>query len=287
MHVQASIAEDKSGSTAEEAPASAAEALARKDFADCTEDEWQELAVLLSRLPDLLPRRRTRRYAPGRPGDISVRRMLRRAAATGGEPLVLPERRRRARVRPLIFLLDVSGSMGAYARGLLLFAHAVARSSPDTLVYTFGTELTDVSRVAAMPSFDSVLRAGGDVVPDWEGGTRIGEALEAFLAQKARQAATRRSVAFICSDGLDTGDPQLVAEQTERLQRAVHRVVWLNPLKADARYEPLARAMRGALPHVDVFESGHSLDALLVTLSHLRLHSRSTSGQAHLVGSSR
>ena len=253
--------------------ASPAELLHEKSFARCTDAEWAELAVLLAGLPQVLPVRRTRRYEPGRPGDLHVRRMLRSAAATGGEPLRLRERRRRVRVRPLVFLLDVSGSMSAYSRGILLFAHAVLRSSPDTEVYAFGTRLTDVTTALAVPSPDAALRAGETLVPDWDGGTRIGDALAGFLAARARRAHTRRAVAVIYSDGLETGDPALLGEQAERLRRAVHRVVWLNPFKEDPRYEPLARGMRAALPHVDLFDSGHSVASLLAVLARLDRHS--------------
>jgi uncharacterized protein with von Willebrand factor type A (vWA) domain len=260
--------EETSTGTAE-GTASPAELLHDKSFAECTPDEWAELAVLLSRLPQHLPVRRTRRYQPGRPGDMHVRRVLRSAASTGGEPFKLRERRRRLRLRPLIFLLDVSGSMTAYSRGLLLFAHAVLRNSPDTEVYAFGTRLTRLTTALATPSLEGALRASESIVPDWDGGTRIGDALAGFLAARGRHAQTRRAIAVICSDGLDTGDPVLLGEQAGRLRRAAHRVVWLNPLKEDPRYEPLARGMQAALPYVDVFESGHSVASLLAVLDRL------------------
>jgi len=252
--------------------ASPAEMLHEKNFAQCTEDEWLELGALLARLPHLLPARRARRYQPRRPGDLHVRRVLRRAATTGGEPFELRERRRRLRVRPLIFLLDVSGSMTGYSRGLLLFANAAVRSSPHTEVYAFGTRLTRLTAALSTPSLDGALRACESIVPDWDGGTRIGDSLAAFLAARGRHADTRRAITLICSDGLDRGDPAFLGEQAERLRRAVHRVVWLNPLKEDARYEPLARGMRAALPHVDLFESGHSAGSLMSVLSRLNGH---------------
>jgi uncharacterized protein with von Willebrand factor type A (vWA) domain len=263
-----------------EGTASPAEVLHEKSFARCTEEEWAQIAALLARLPAFLPRRRSRRYEPRRPGKLHVRRVLRRAAATDGEPFRLSERRRRLRVRPLVFLLDVSGSMAEYSRGLLLFAHAVARTTPDTLVYTFGTQLTDITTAAAGRTFDSALVASGALVQDWDGGTRIGHALEEFLTQHGREAKTRRAIVFICSDGLETGDPVFLREQIERLHRSVHRVVWLNPLKEDPRYEPLARGMRTALPHIDVFESGHSVASLLSVLRRLAPHHSATSGAA-------
>jgi uncharacterized protein len=252
--------------------ASHMELLQTKSFARCTDEEWRELAALASALPPLLPVRRTRRYHRGRPGSLDVRRVLRRAAATGGEPFNLPERRRRLRVRPLIFLLDVSGSMSAYSRGLLLFAHATLRTSPATEVYAFGTRLTRITDSLTAPSFDVALQATESIVPDWDGGTRIGDALAALLSLRGHRADTRRAVALICSDGLETGDPAPLGELAARFHRAVHRVVWLNPLKEDPDYAPLARGMRAVLPHVDVFESGHSMAALLSVLSRLDPH---------------
>ena len=249
--------------------ASRMERLREKSFARCTPEEWQELAHLLARLPLVLPVRRTRRYERGRPGDLHVRRVLRSAASTAGEPFKLRERRRRLRVRPLIFLLDVSGSMTDYSRGLVLFAHAVLQSNPNTEVYAFGTRLTDVTAALTSRSLDTALDTSGSLVPDWDGGTRIGDALDTFLSARGRDADTRRATAVICSDGLDTGDPALLGEQAARLHRAVHRVVWLNPLKEDPQYEPLARGMRAALPHIDVFESGHSVASLLSVFTRL------------------
>ena len=198
-----------------------------------------------------------------------MRRVLRRAAATGGEPWELRERGRRLRVRPILFLIDVSGSMQAYSRGLLLFAHAARRSNPDVDAYAFGTRLTNLGQALAVRSFDEALRGCEAAVPDWDGGTRIGDAISEFLKVRDRRTGTRAAITVICSDGLETGDPVRLGNQVERLRRAVHRVVWLNPLKEDRRYEPLARGMREALPSVDVFESGHSVSSLMTAIGEL------------------
>jgi uncharacterized protein len=242
--------------------ASTAEVLQEKSFEECGPEEWRELAGLMTSLPELLPRRRTRRYHTGRPGRVDVRRVARAAAETGGEPLVLPRRRRVTEPRPLVFLIDISGSMSDFSRGQLLFAHAVLGCAPDTEAFTFGTRLTRVTPSLGDASVDNALRASAAAVADWDGGTMIGEALADFLRTRRHVASLRRSVVLICSDGLDTGDPELLAEQAGRLRRSVHRVVWLNPLKSDPRYEPLSRGMRAALPHVDHFSSGHSIASL-------------------------
>jgi uncharacterized protein with von Willebrand factor type A (vWA) domain len=145
-----------------------------------------------------------------------------------------------------VLLLDVSGSMSDHSRGLLRTARAVLRADRRHEAFAFGTRLTRLSR--------------SDTIPDWGGGTRIGEALEAFLREHGNLA--RGSIVVICSDGLDVGDPELVRSQMARLHRLAHSVVWLNPLKADPRYRPLARGMQAALPHVDVFASRIDLSVL-------------------------
>ena len=249
--------------------ASDSEVLQQKSFEDCAPEEWRELGLLMADLPELLPRRRTRRYHAGRPGRVDVRRVARAAAATGGEPLVLPRRRRVMESRPLVFLIDISGSMSEFSRGQLLFAHAVLARAPDTQVYSFGTRLSCLT-LDLRGTVDDALRASAAAVTDWDGGTKIGEALSDFLRTRRHVASLRRSVVLVCSDGLDTGDPDLLAEQAQRLRRSVHRVVWLNPLKADPRYEPLSRGMRAALPHVDHFSSGHSMASLRQVLAEVR-----------------
>jgi uncharacterized protein len=267
--IRAAADGDELVSGAQEGTASRSEVLLEKSFGQCTEEELIDLADLLASLPNLFPRRRTRRYERGGRGELHVRRVLRRAAATGGEPLELRERGRRLRVRPILFLIDVSGSMQAYSRGLLLFAHAALRSNPDVDAYAFGTQLTNLRQALAECSFEEALRASEAAVPDWDGGTRIGDAISEFLKDRDRRTDTRAAIAVICSDGLETGDPVRLGNQVERLRRAVHRVVWLNPLKEDRRYEPLARGMREALPSVDVFESGHSVSSLMTAIGEL------------------
>ena len=259
--------DDEAESESAAGTASRREILQQKSFELCTEDDWAELAILLRALPSVLPVQRIRRYQRGRHGPIDIRRVLRRAAATAGDPISIRERHRRLSVRPLVFLVDISGSMAAYTRGHLMFAHAVAQSTGKVEVYAFGTRLTDLTGALATKVIRrSPPREASSTVPDWEGGTRIGDALSAFLDERRNQSDTRRAVAFVCSDGLDTGDPDVLARETARLRRTVHRLVWLNPLKADPRYEPLTRGMRAVRPHLDLFESGHNLASLLSVL---------------------
>jgi uncharacterized protein len=242
--------------------ASRIELLREKSFSRCTREELLELAELMGRIDLVVPRRRTRRREPARSGGPDLRRTLRRSFRTGGDPLERAWRRRRKRPRRLILLLDVSGSMDAYSRALVLFAHAALRSDRRFEAFCFGTRLTRVTRQLEGSDPDDALRRAAAEVLDWDGGTRIGECLERFLDEYGHGGLARGAVVVICSDGLDVGDPELLGEAMARLSRLAHRVVWLNPLKEDPAYAPLARGMQAALPHVDLFASGHNLASL-------------------------
>jgi uncharacterized protein len=239
--------------------ASRIEVLRQKHLAACSAEE---LAELVRAAPFSLPLRRTRRRRAARGGDPDLRRTLRRALRTGGEPVERAWRRRTRRPRRLILLLDVSGSMSAYSRGLLLLAHGALRGDRRFEAFAFGTRLTPLSRALRVRDPDDALRRTAAQVFDWDGGTRIGDSLKAFLDRYGHGGLARGAVVVVCSDGLDVGDPELLAAQMARLARLAHRVVWLNPLKASPAYAPLARGMAAALPYVDVFASGHSLASL-------------------------
>ena len=238
--------------------ASERELLREKSFAELTDEELAEVAVLMRQLRLSPPPRRTRRRERARAGAPDLRRTLRRSFRTGGEPVERAWRRRRRKQRPLVLLLDVSGSMADYSRALLLFAHAALRADARWEAFCFGTRLTRVTTALAEADADDALRRASTEVFDWSGGTRIGEAVKGLIAAQV----TRGAVVVICSDGLDVGDPDLLREAMARLGRLAHRVVWLNPLKEDPAYAPLARGMQAALPHVDAFLDGHNLASL-------------------------
>ena len=240
--------------------ASAEESLREKSFARCSPAELAHLAELMGGIELSVPERRTRRRVPARAGTPDLPRTLRRSFRTGGEPLERAFRSRRRRRRRLVLVLDVSGSMDAHARALVLFAHAALRANPGWEAFCFGTRLTRVTGALTRSDPDEALARAAEEVVDWSGGTRIGESLEHLLGEHAGLA--RGSVVVVCSDGLEVGDPEHLGEQMERLRRLAYRVVWLNPLKEDPAYEPLARGMKAALPHVDLFASGHSLAEL-------------------------
>lgn len=253
---------DGTGAEVELARASPVELLKRKRFSRCSPEELAELAGLMARLHLAVPTRRSRRRRPAPRGTPDLRRTLRRSFRTGGEPVHRAWRTRPAQPRRLVLLLDVSGSMSDYSRALLVFAHAAMRTGRRREVFCFGTRLTHVSAVLAASSPDDALARAAEAVADWDGGTRIGDSMKAFVDRHGHGGLARGSVIVVCSDGLDVGDPALLAREMARLSRLAHAVVWLNPLRADPAYEPLARGMQAALPHVDLFASGHDLASL-------------------------
>jgi uncharacterized protein with von Willebrand factor type A (vWA) domain len=248
--------------TVETALASEIELLRTKSFASCSREELAQLGELMARIRLAVPTRHSRRRAPSRSGAPDLRRTLRRSFRTGGEPIERAWRERRRRRRRLVLILDVSGSMEDYSRALVMFAHAALRGDRRWEAFCFGTRLTRLTRPLAAAHPDEALRRAAAEVVDWGGGTRIGDSLKRFLDEYGHAGLARGALVVICSDGLDVGDPELLREQMARLSRLAHRVVWLNPLMEDPAYEPLARGMRAALPHVDVFASGHNLASL-------------------------
>jgi len=246
----------------EVAPASRVELLREKNFAHCSPEELARIAELMARIPLVTPTRRSRRFVGTSAGAPDVRRTVRRSFRTAGEPVERLWRRRRRRPRRIVFLLDVSGSMADYSRALVMFAHAALRADRRWEAFCFGTRLTRLTRALITGDPDAALRRAAAEVVDWNGGTRIGESLKRFLDEFGHGGLARGAIVVVCSDGLEVGDPDLLAEQMARLSRLAYRVVWLNPLKAHPAYEPLARGMHAALPFVDEFETGHNLASL-------------------------
>jgi uncharacterized protein len=243
--------------------ASDAERLRKKDFAELNEEERRAARARLRRLALVTPIRPSRRYRQASEGErFDLRRTLRRSLTTEGEPFHRAWKKRQAQRRPLVLILDVSGSMAPYSRPLVEFAHAAAHAGRRVEVFCFGTRLTRITRALRTRDPEQALTAVGATVSDWEGGTRIGESLKELLDRWSARTALRGSVVVLCSDGLERGDPQLLAAQMARLSRLAHRLLWLNPLKGSPRYEPLARGMAASLPYVNVFLPGHNLESL-------------------------
>ena len=259
--------------------------LAHKDFADFTPAEMTRARIALERLDWIPGERRTRRWIRGRGPRIDLRRALMRSLRTGGEVITLPTRRRRSRLRPLVLLCDVSGSMDRYSRMLLHFAHGLAHRRGRLEVFLFATGLTRVTRQIRLRRLQEAVDAVSDVVPDWSGGTRIGPALRQFHQRWARRVLHQAPVVLLISDGWDRGDPQVLREQVARLQRSCHRLIWLNPLIGTVNYAPLTRGLQAALPYVDDFLAARTLTdlaELAVHLSAVASHVPSRRRRAHI-----
>jgi len=243
--------------------ASAAEVLRSKSFEELTEAERAQANAVIRSLALHLPQRHTRRWRPSPHGRrFDQRRTLRASLRTQGEPFRRAWRARRYKPRPLVLVLDVSGSMAAYSRALMQFGFAAIRAGRRVEVFCFGTRLTRVTRALRLSEPDDALREVAAGVSDWDGGTRIGTSVKELLDRYGQHAFLRGSVVVLCSDGLERGDPAVLGAQMARLGRLAHRLVWVNPLKGSPRYEPLARGMAAALPHVDRFLPGHNLQSL-------------------------
>ena len=255
--------EGPEGDAAIRVVASAVELLRAKSFADLTGDERARVSHLIRELSVQVPLRSSRRYRAAPSGArFDVRRTLRRSLRTQGEPFDRAWRDRGTRARPLVLVLDVSGSMAPYSRALVQFAYAARAAGREVEVFVFSTRLTRVTRTLRTKDPDRAIREIGRQVADWEGGTRIGRSLKELVDGWGGRAVIRGAVVVICSDGLERGEPQLLRVQMAKLRRLVHRVVWVNPLKGSPRYEPLARGMAAALPSIDVFLPGHNLESL-------------------------
>jgi len=250
------------GEHAVTATASRLEVLRHRDLAALTAAERETVRRLIAAIHPVGEPRRSRRYAAAARGDLDTRRTVRALLRRGGEPVRLERRTRRVRPRRLVLVVDVSGSMQPYADPLLRFAHAAARRRPGTEVFTVGTRLTRVTREMRMREPSAALAAVSRVVPDWSGGTRLGELLQAFLDRWGQRGLARGAVVVVASDGWERGDPSLLGAQMARLHRLAHRVVWVNPHRGQPGYTPMTAGMLAALPNVDDFVDGHSLAAL-------------------------
>ncbi|WP_306191126.1 MULTISPECIES: VWA domain-containing protein [unclassified Streptomyces] len=241
--------------------ASSMEVLRHRDVAELDPAERAQVRRLLAAFALRGQSRRSARRRPARRGPVDPHRTVREMLRRGGEPALLRRHTRVERPRRVVLLVDVSGSMAPYADALLRFAHAAARGR-RTEVFTIGTRLTRVTRELSHRDPDLAMAAVAAAVPDWRGGTRLGELLREFLDRWGQRGMARGAVVVLLSDGWERGDPRLLAAQTARLHRLAHRVIWANPRKARPGYAPLAAGMAAALPHVDAFVAGHSLAAL-------------------------
>jgi uncharacterized protein len=270
--------------------ASMTERLRERDFGQLSPGELAQLAAMMRELVIAVPPRRTRRYRPTKDGArLDMRRTMRQAIKTGGEPVRIARRAVRVRPRRLVVLCDISGSMEPYARAILQLMYVAARASaaaggggpgfsgpsrdaarPRTEVFTFATRLTRLTPFLAAASPETMLAKAGEAAPDWAGGTRIGATLREFNDRYAVRGMGRGAVILIISDGWETGDPLLLGAQMARLHRIAYRIVWANPRTQSERYRPEVGGMAAAWPYCDAVVSAHNFEALGDLLTALR-----------------
>src|SRR5215467_491930 len=248
--------------TAREVYASATERLASTDFAELSPAELLMLSGLMRKLTLAVPLRRSRRPRPtAHGGRTDLRATLRHARRTGGHPLRLARRAPLMEPRRLVVLCDISGSMEPYARAMLQLLYCAAGGA-EAEVFTFATRLTRLTGTLAHTRPALALQQAGQAAPDWLGGTKIGESIKEFNNSYGRRGMARGAVVVIISDGWDTGDPEILGREMERLSRVAHRIVWVNPRTQSPEYRPLAGGMAAAWPYCDAVVSAHTLHAL-------------------------
>lgn len=241
------------------------EALRKKDFARFTDEEIAEARRIMADMSWRLSTRETRRRQKATHGDlIDYRRTLRGSMRHGGVPIDLKHRARKHRMRPLVLICDISGSMDRYSRMLLRFVHALEHGLDSVEVFVFGTRLTRITRELRKRDVDQAIEDVVASVDDWSGGTRIGEAIKTFNYEWSRRVLRSGATVVVISDGWDRGDPDLLGVEMARLQRSCRRLIWLNPLLGAPGYQPLTQGIRAALPSIDHFLPVHNLQSLAV-----------------------
>ena len=241
--------------------ASSAEILRAKHFDRWTEEEFRQLARLLPAIRP--PQKLSRRTRPSPRGPrIDLRRSVRLSLRHGGDLFTLRRRLRLARPRPIVLIVDVSGSMAGFSRALVQFSYGMSRASQRVEVFCFGTRLTRLTNAMRVRDPNAALDEATELVVDWDGGTRIGESLATYVTRWGKYRFNRGAVVIICSDGLERGEPDRLAWAMRRLSRQAHAVLWVNPLAGDPKFQPLARGLVAALPFVDRLIAGHNIEGL-------------------------
>ncbi len=243
--------------------ASSLEVERTKRFSVCSQEELAAVRRIINKIRFEPPKRRTRRYATDPSGGVlDIRRMAREAMNLNDLAPALLRMERKEKQRPMVLLLDVSGSMADHSRNLLQFAYSMKRATQKVEVFCFGTSLTRITPQLNRRSPDAAMKLAAQKVVDWDGGTRIGDSLETFVKDFGRRGMSRGATVIICSDGLDRGAPATLAESMLKLQRLCHKIVWVNPLHDEMGEVPPTLAMAVAGPHIDEMASGHSLASL-------------------------
>jgi uncharacterized protein len=248
------------------------EVLASRDFSTFVPDEMQDIARAIMLVARRLATRESRRYRSTQRGHaIDLRRTMRRNIKYGGTVVELARKKRKIRKPKIVLICDVSRSMDTYSKFLLQFIYALQNTLGRVESFVFSTRLTRVTDYFRSSDIYTALDRIAREVPDWSGGTRIGESLRTFNAEWALRTVNKHTIVLIMSDGLDTGDASVLEHEMEQIQRRAARVIWLNPLLGNDDYRPLARGMSAALPHVNLFASAHNLASLQALGKHLAL----------------
>ncbi|MGH6762712.1 MAG: vWA domain-containing protein [Phyllobacterium sp.] len=241
--------------------ATGAETLSLRQFADV--DESEVLRRFRRLAPSHMPRRKTYRRAAKKAGDCwNMRKLLRDAVKRDGEVMRLPKLARKTRQRRILLLVDVSGSMKLHTETYMRFAHTLASISDHIEIFTLGTRLTRVTRALRHRNGDQALAVASTLVVDWDGGTRLGDALAAFLSVPRFAGFARGALVVVLSDGLERGDHTEMTSAVDRLSRRSWRIVWLTPLAGNAGYTPQTEALQSILPYIDRLGNGATTERL-------------------------
>lgn len=240
------------------------ERLQKVDFSKINLIDADQLEKIAARLFKELSVRLRRRMKESRKGGlVNLRRTIRRSISSGGEPIELSHKSKRPKKHRLIVLLDVSGSMDKYSFYLLRFVCALRENFRQAEAFVFSTSLIRISKALQHHYLDTVLTAIAQRTDNWSGGTKIGECLQQFNRQYGKRMLNGQPFVIILSDGLDTGQTEILSHELEKIKRRSKKTIWLNPLKGMEGYEPIAKGMKAALPSVDDFRTAHNLESLL------------------------
>jgi len=267
-HGSESMAEIEEGSAV--MGATVHERLKKADFSEVKQSDLAELekiSLQLSQQMSLRLSRRIRRLATR--GRVDLRRTIRRSIGHGGDPIDLSFRRRKLQPLKLVIALDVSGSMNAYSIFFVRFAYALQKYFKRVETFLFSTQLTEITAMLRARQLRDALESLARHSAGWSGGTKIGESLQKLTRLHGRRVFSRDTVFMVLSDGWETGDPAVLAEELGAIKRRVRKLIWLNPLLGMADYQPITRGMSAALPHIDVFAPAHNLESLLELEGHL------------------
>ena len=262
--VDSEEAADEEGELDEDTIAySVEDVLTRKDFSEFTTEDMEKARDIVAKLAALLATKLSRRKVPGGKGStIDFRRSWRKSLAHGGEPLELIRKQPKIKKTKILLLCDVSGSMDCYAKFLIQFIYGMQQELREVEVAVFSTHLTNITGLLRRKGLAEGLNEVANTVPDWSGGTKIGESLLEFYRQFAPAFSAYRSVVILISDGWDRGDTDVLRRSMEMLHQHAYRLIWLNPLLGSEGYQPICRGIRTALPYVDYFLPAHNLESL-------------------------